>query len=85
MPSGSVLGSVGVCTMPGSLNLKADFKKPGMIRFRSVMITTTSAHLYAKLAGFTPLELNAKRRAQKEGCREQYEHPQYIPGRVVDR
>jgi len=50
-------------------NLKANFKKPGkngMNVFRGVMITgppgigkTTSAHLCAKLAGFTPIELNA--------------------------
>jgi replication factor C subunit 1 len=49
--------------------LKANFKKPGkngMNVFRGVMITgppgigkTTSAHLCAKLAGFTPIELNA--------------------------
>ncbi|KAH7916645.1 replication factor RFC1 C terminal domain-containing protein [Hygrophoropsis aurantiaca] len=52
-----------------SSNLKADFKKPGksgMNIFRGVMITgppgigkTTSAHLCAKLEGFTPIELNA--------------------------
>ncbi|KAI9448378.1 replication factor RFC1 C terminal domain-containing protein [Lactarius indigo] len=52
-----------------SNSLKANFKKPGkngMNNFRSVMISgppgigkTTSAHLCAKLAGFTPLELNA--------------------------
>ena len=50
-------------------SLKASFKKPGkngMNNFRGVMITgppgigkTTSAHLCAKLAGFTPIELNA--------------------------
>ena len=50
-------------------SLKANFKKPGkngMNNFRGVMITgppgigkTTSAHLCAKLAGFTPIELNA--------------------------
>jgi len=50
-------------------NLKANFKKPGkngMNVFRGVMITgppgigkTTSTHLCAKLAGFTPIELNA--------------------------
>ena len=50
-------------------SLKSDFKKPGkegMNVFRAVMITgppgigkTTSAHLCAKLAGFTPIELNA--------------------------
>ena len=50
-------------------NLRANFKKPGkngMNVFRGVMITgppgigkTTSAHLCAKLAGFTPIELNA--------------------------
>ena len=52
---------------PGSL--KTNFKKPGkngMNVFRGVMITgppgigkTTSAHLCAKQAGFTPIELNA--------------------------
>lgn len=50
-------------------SLKANFKKPGkngMNNFRGVMITgppgigkTSSAHLCAKLAGFTPIELNA--------------------------
>ncbi|KAI0637521.1 replication factor RFC1 C terminal domain-containing protein [Trametes polyzona] len=50
-------------------SLKSGFKKPGkngMNIFRAVMITgppgigkTTSAHLCAKLAGFTPIELNA--------------------------
>jgi replication factor C subunit 1 len=50
-------------------SLKANFKKPGkngMNVFRGVMITgppgigkTTSAHLCVKLAGFTPIELNA--------------------------
>ncbi|TFK53303.1 DNA replication factor C, large subunit [Heliocybe sulcata] len=50
-------------------NVKSGFKKPGksgMNVFRAVMITgppgigkTTSAHLCAKLAGFTPIELNA--------------------------
>ncbi|KAG5650076.1 hypothetical protein H0H81_000853 [Sphagnurus paluster] len=50
-------------------NKKAGFKKPGksgMNVFRAVMITgppgigkTTSAHLCAKLAGYTPIELNA--------------------------
>ena len=48
---------------------KANFKKPGkegMNIFRAVMITgppgigkTTSAHLCAQLAGFTPIEVNA--------------------------
>ena len=52
-----------------SSNLKAGFKKPGkngLNIFRAIMITgppgigkTTSAHLCAKLAGFTPIELNA--------------------------
>ena len=56
-------------TLPRSGSLKANFKKPGkngMNNFRGVMITgppgigkTTSAHLCAKLAGFTPIELNA--------------------------
>ena len=50
-------------------NLKSAFKKPGkdgMNMFRGVMISgppgigkTTSAHLCAKLEGFTPIELNA--------------------------
>ena len=50
-------------------SLKSGFKKPGkhgMNIFRAVMITgppgigkTTSAHLCAKLAGYTPIELNA--------------------------
>jgi hypothetical protein len=50
-------------------SLKCGFKKPGknaMNVYRAVMITgppgigkTTSAHLCAKLEGFTPIELNA--------------------------
>ncbi|KAF5365675.1 hypothetical protein D9758_003145 [Tetrapyrgos nigripes] len=50
-------------------SLKAGFKKPGkngMNMYRAVLISgspgigkTTSAHLCAKLAGFTPIELNA--------------------------
>lgn len=50
-------------------SLKGGFKKPGkyaMNQNRAVLITgtpgigkTTSAHLCAKLAGFTPIELNA--------------------------
>jgi replication factor C subunit 1 len=50
-------------------SLKSSFKKPGkngMNIFRAVLITgppgigkTTSAHLCAGLAGFTPIELNA--------------------------
>jgi len=49
--------------------LKAGFKKPGktgMNMYRAVLITgspgigkTTSAHLCAKLEGFTPIEMNA--------------------------
>ncbi|THU99376.1 purine nucleotide binding protein [Dendrothele bispora CBS 962.96] len=52
-----------------SQSLKANFKKPGkngMNMYRAVLISgspgigkTTSAHLCAKLAGFTPIELNA--------------------------
>ncbi|KAG1724915.1 replication factor RFC1 C terminal domain-containing protein [Suillus lakei] len=52
-----------------SASLKCGFKKPGknaMNVYRAVMITgppgigkTTSAHLCAKLEGFTPIELNA--------------------------
>lgn len=48
---------------------KANFKKPGknlMNVYRAVLISgppgigkTTSAHLCAKLAGYTPIELNA--------------------------
>lgn len=48
---------------------KAEFKKPGkngMNMYRAVLISgspgigkTTSAHLCAKLAGYTPIELNA--------------------------
>ena len=49
--------------------MKSGFKKPGkdgMNCYRAALITgspgiwkTTSAHLCAKLAGFTPIELNA--------------------------
>jgi len=52
-----------------SSSRQSNFKKPGkegMNVFRAVMITgppgigkTTSAHLCAKLAGFTPIEVNA--------------------------
>ncbi|PCH41743.1 DNA replication factor C large subunit [Wolfiporia cocos MD-104 SS10] len=52
-----------------SSSLKSGFKKPGkdgMNVFRAVLVTgppgigkTTSAHMCAKLAGFTPIELNA--------------------------
>lgn len=52
-----------------SSSLKSGFKKPGkngMNLFRAVLISgppgigkTTTAHLCAKLEGFTPIELNA--------------------------
>ena len=52
-----------------SSSLKSGFKKPGksgMNIFRAVLVSgppgigkTTSAHLCAKLEGFTPIELNA--------------------------
>jgi replication factor C subunit 1 len=55
---------------------QAGFKKPGknaMNVFRAVMITgppgigkTTSAHLCAKLAGYTPIELNASSSRSKK-------------------
>jgi replication factor C subunit 1 len=54
---------------PRTASRKSNFKKPGkegMNVYRAVMITgspgigkTTSAHLCAKLAGFTPVEVNA--------------------------
>ena len=57
-------------------SLKSDFKKPGkdgMNVFRAVMISgpagigkTTSAHLCAKLAGYTPIELNASEARSKK-------------------
>jgi replication factor C subunit 1 len=56
-------------TLRRSSSLKSGFKKPGkngMNIFRAVLISgppgigkTTSAHLVAKLEGFTPIELNA--------------------------
>jgi replication factor C subunit 1 len=56
-------------TMLRPKSLKSNFTKPGkegLNAFRAVMITgppgigkTTSAHLCAKLAGFTPIEMNA--------------------------
>lgn len=58
-----------LCPTHRSSSRKSNFKKPGkdgMNVFRAVMITgppgigkTTSAHLCAKLAGFTPIEVNA--------------------------
>jgi replication factor C subunit 1 len=63
------LRALQLTTLSRSNSMKAHFKKPGkngMNIFRGVMITgppgigkTTSAHLCAKLAGFTPIELNA--------------------------
>ena len=55
--------------LPRPTSVKSGFKKPGkngMNIYRAVLISgppgigkTTSAHLCAKIAGFTPIELNA--------------------------
>jgi DNA polymerase III delta prime subunit len=102
------LRALQLTTLSRSNSMKANFKKPGkngMNIFRGVMITgppgigkTTSAHLCAKLAGFTPIELNASdarskklvevrrpwffRDTQSNYNTEQHKHSQYIPGRV---
>jgi replication factor C subunit 1 len=65
--------------------LRANFKKPGkngMNNFRGVMITgppgigkTSSAHLCAKLAGFTPIELNASDARSKKLVEVRYHGP----------
>lgn len=65
-----------------SSSLKSGFKKPGKNGaniYRAMMITgppgigkTTSAHLCAQLAGFTPIEMNASNARSKkliEVCR----------------
>lgn len=69
-------------TMSRQESMKANFKKPGkdgMNVFRAVLITgppgigkTTTAHLVATAAGYTPLELNASDSRSKklvEVCR----------------
>ena len=89
-------------------SLACGFKKPGknaMNTYRAVLITgspgigkTTSAHLCAKLAGFTPVELNASDARSKklvEVCGssvcvgndakqrlERHEHQQQVAGRL---
>jgi replication factor C subunit 1 len=68
-------------------SLKANFKKPGkngLNNFRGVMITgppgigkTTSAHLCASLAGFSPIELNASDARSKRLVEVSY--PLFLP------
>jgi replication factor C subunit 1 len=68
-------------------SLKANFKKPGkngLNNFRGVMITgppgigkTTSAHLCASLAGFSPIELNASDARSKKLVEVSY--PLFLP------
>lgn len=91
-------------------SLQSGFKKPGkegMNIYRAVMITgppgigkTTSAHLVAKLAGYTPIELNASDARSKklvevcgqvaEGCccthepLEQHKHHEHVSGWLDD-
>jgi len=83
-----MLQSQPTTTISRSGSLKANFKKPGkngMNNFRGVMVTgppgigkTTSAHLCAKLAGFTPIELNASDARSKKLV--EARHPLSNPG-----
>lgn len=60
---------VNACLLYRPNSLKSGFKKPGkngLNVFRAILITgppgigkTTSAHMVAKMEGFTPIELNA--------------------------